>query len=88
MSRICIQNWRENFTLGILINTRGFVALIALNLVLDSKILTQKQFAIFVVMTLSITFCTSPLLHYVFHKPMEAKKLRKETEEKKRVEYY
>src|SRR5687767_12992442 len=38
--RYVLGNWRSATTLGILMNTRGLIALIVLNIGLDAKILT------------------------------------------------
>eukprot|EP01119_Soliformovum_irregulare_P021613 TRINITY_DN7233_c0_g1_i2.p1 TRINITY_DN7233_c0_g1~~TRINITY_DN7233_c0_g1_i2.p1 ORF type:complete len:982 (-),score=331.14 TRINITY_DN7233_c0_g1_i2:11-2956(-) len=59
-------NWREALTLGILMNTRGLVELIILNIGLDLKILTPSIFAAMVLMAITTTFMTSPLLRVIY----------------------
>ena len=66
MSRYFTKNWRTCISLGILMNTRGLVALIVLNVGLDQHILTPKIFAIFVIMALATTFMTGPLLRIAY----------------------
>ncbi len=56
------MNWRESFSLGALMNTRGLVELIVLNLGYDLGILPPKTFAMMVLMALTTTFMTGPLL--------------------------
>lgn len=55
-------SWKESSALGILMNTRGLVELIVLNLGLDLKLITPRLFTLLVVMALVTTFATSPLL--------------------------
>ena len=60
--------WRDSAALGALMNTRGLVELIVLNIGLDLGVLTPRLFTMFVVMALVTTMMTSPLLT-VFLKP-------------------
>jgi len=55
-------SWRDSSALGVLMNTRGLVELIILNLGLDLKLITPRLFTLLVVMALVTTFATSPLL--------------------------
>jgi len=59
------MTWRESFSVGALMNTRGLVELIVLNLGYDLGILPPKIFAMMVLMALVTTFMTSPLLSLV-----------------------
>jgi Kef-type K+ transport system membrane component KefB len=52
-------------SIGVLMNTRGLMELIVLNLGLDLGILSPSLFAIFVIMALVTTIATSPLLHWL-----------------------
>ena len=54
--------WRESAAVGALMNTRGLVELIALNVGLDLGVLSPKVFAMLVVMALATTFMTGPLI--------------------------
>lgn len=58
-------NWREAITVGILMNTRGLVELVILNVGLDLKILSPALFSIMVIMALATTFMTTPLLQWM-----------------------
>ena len=57
------MSWGDSFSLGALMNTRGLVELIVLNLGYDLGILSPRIFAMLVLMALITTFMTGPLLH-------------------------
>ncbi|KAJ3293082.1 K(+)/H(+) antiporter [Rhizoclosmatium sp. JEL0117] len=59
-------NWRESSAVGILMNTRGLVQIIVLNVGLQAKVITPKLFAIFVLMAIFTTFLTVPLIAVVY----------------------
>ena len=54
--------WHESFALGALMNTRGLMELIALNVGYELGILTPKVFTMMVLMALVTTAMTGPLL--------------------------
>jgi len=54
--------WRESLQLGALMNTRGLMELIALNIGYDMGILSQRIFTMLVIMALVTTITTGPLL--------------------------
>lgn len=56
------MSWRESFSIGALMNTRGLVELIVLNIGYDLGILPDRIFAIMVLMALITTCMTGPLL--------------------------
>ena len=55
-------SWREAQALGILLNTRGLMELVVLNVGLELGILSPALFSLMVVMALVTTGATSPLL--------------------------
>lgn len=55
-------SWKESAALGILMNTRGLMELIVLNIGYDMGILSPKLFTMLVIMALATTFMTGPLL--------------------------
>lgn len=61
-SRIAGLDWRTSAALGILMNTRGLVELIVLNIGLDLGMITPRLFTMLVIMALVTTLMTSPLL--------------------------
>jgi Kef-type K+ transport system membrane component KefB len=56
------MGWRDALQLGALMNTRGLMELIALNIGYDLGILSPRIFTMLVVMALVTTFMTGPLL--------------------------
>jgi Kef-type K+ transport system membrane component KefB len=65
MARWTSMNWRDSFTLGVLMNTRGLVELVVLNIGYDLGILSDRIFVMMVIMALATTFMTAPLLSLV-----------------------
>lgn len=60
-ARLTGMPWRESFQLGALMNTRGLMELIALNIGYDLGILSQRIFTMLVIMALVTTMMTGPL---------------------------
>lgn len=56
------ESWKESFTLGMLMNTRGLVELIVLNIGLDLGVISPTFFAMLVIMAVVTTMMASPLL--------------------------
>ena len=54
--------WREAFALGTLLNTRGLMELIVLNIGYELGILSERVFTMLVIMALVTTLMTGPLL--------------------------
>lgn len=63
-------SFREALTVGILMDTRGLVELIVLNIGLDLGIINKTFFAAEVVMALVTTFATSPIVHFLYTRPV------------------
>ncbi len=57
--------WRESSTVGVLMNARGLIELILLNIGLDAGILTPTLFTILVLMAVITTLITSPLFRWL-----------------------
>ncbi|ESR52666.1 hypothetical protein CICLE_v10018864mg [Citrus x clementina] len=57
---------REALALGILMNTKGLVELIVLNIGKDRKVLNDQVFAIMILMAVVTTFMTTPLVMAVY----------------------
>lgn len=63
------QSWKDSLTIGVLMNTRGLMELIVLNIGYDLGILSPQVFAMMVIMALVTTFMTGPaldLIHWAF----------------------
>lgn len=63
--RLTGLGWRQASSLGILMNTRGLMELIVLNVGLDLGIISPTLFAMLVIMALVTTLATTPLLQLV-----------------------
>jgi Kef-type K+ transport system membrane component KefB len=61
-ARLTGLGWREGTALGLLMNTRGLMELIVLNIGLDLKVISPALFAMMVLMALVTTLATTPLL--------------------------
>lgn len=59
--------WRDSFELGALMNTRGLIELVALNIGYDLGILSPRVFAMLILMALATTAMTGPLLQLSAH---------------------
>lgn len=68
-------SWRESGALGILMNTRGLMELIVLNIGLDLGVISPAVFAMMVVMALVTTFMTTPILELVYPQELIARDL-------------
>ena len=60
------MSWREAGALGILVNTRGLIELVFLNIGLDIGVISPTFFTMMVLMALVTTFMTTPLLAWVY----------------------
>jgi len=56
------ENWRESATIGALMNARGLMELIILNIGREQGIITDTLFTIMVIMAIVTTLMTSPLV--------------------------
>jgi Kef-type K+ transport system membrane component KefB/nucleotide-binding universal stress UspA family protein len=65
-ARVTGLRWREATALGILMNTRGLIELIVLNIGLDLGVISPALFTMMVLMALLTTFMTTPLLEWVY----------------------
>ncbi|CAN7112208.1 unnamed protein product [Brassica rapa subsp. narinosa] len=65
-SLLCKVPFKEAMSLGVLMNTKGLVELIVLNIGKDQKVLNDQAFAILVLMALLTTFITTPLLMAIY----------------------
>lgn len=61
-------SWREALSVGVLMNTRGLIELVILNVGLDLGIISPTLFSMMVIMALVTTFMTTPLLDLLSRK--------------------
>ena len=59
------QSWRDSLIIGALMNTRGLMELIVLNIGYDLGVLSDEIFAMLVIMALVTTFMTGPFLDLI-----------------------
>ncbi len=64
-ARLSGMDWREAAGLGTLMNTRGLMGLVILDIGLDIKIISPALFSMMVVMALVTTFMATPLLDWI-----------------------
>ena len=64
-ARIVGQSWKDSLSIGVLMNTRGLMQLIVLNIGYDLGILSPQIFAMMVLMALVTTFMTGPALDLI-----------------------
>ncbi len=64
-SRLSGMSWRDAAGLGTLMNTRGLMGLVILDIGLDIKVISPALFTMMVLMALVTTFMTTPLLDLV-----------------------
>jgi len=64
-SRLMGVSWRDSLAIGALMNTRGLIELVVLNIGYELGILSPILFTMFVIMALVTTFMTGPLLHLI-----------------------
>lgn len=74
-ARLWGMPWRESGAVGILMNTRGLMELIVLNIGLDLGMITPTLFTMMVVMALVTTFMTTPLLAIVYPRAVVANEI-------------
>ncbi len=67
------ESWKESLTLGTLMNTRGLVELIVLNIGLDLGVISPTFFAMLVIMAIVTTMMTSPLLRLLGYRQKNAR---------------
>src|SRR5262249_37874238 len=70
-ARLTGMKWRDGSALGVLMNTRGLGELIALNIGLDLGVISPTLFAMLVLMALTTTLMTTPLLDLISHELTE-----------------
>jgi Kef-type K+ transport system membrane component KefB len=64
-SRFTGLSWRDGAALGVLMNTRGLMELIVLNIGYEMHVISPLLFAMMVLMALATTFATTPILHLI-----------------------
>jgi Kef-type K+ transport system membrane component KefB len=71
-ARITGLEWRDGAALGVLMNTRGLMELIVLNIGYEMHIISPVLFAMMVLMALATTFATTPILSLIMKDEAES----------------
>jgi Kef-type K+ transport system membrane component KefB len=66
-ARILGESWKDSLSLGVLMNTRGLMELIVLNIGYEMGIFPPSIFVMLVIMALVTTFMTTPVLSLINH---------------------
>ncbi|CAN1189594.1 Cation/H(+) antiporter 17 [Linum perenne] len=74
VSLLCKMPFQEALAIGFLMNTKGLVELIVLNIGRDRKVLNEQTFSILVLMAIFTTFMTTPLVMAVYKPAKRASK--------------
>jgi len=77
-ARMTGMSWRESSAIGVLMNTRGLMELVVLNIGLDLGVISPTLFAMMIMMALVTTFITTPLLERIYPAEELAKELAEE----------
>ena len=64
-ARATAMPWRDAAVIGVLLNTRGLMELVILNVGLDIGVISRELFAMMVLMALATTFMTTPLVTWM-----------------------
>jgi hypothetical protein len=76
VSKLCSKKpWFYCLSIGVLMNTRGIVQLVVLNIGVELGVLSPKIFSIFVLMATILTFLTSPILSLLYRKKYDVQKV-------------
>ena len=74
-ARITGLTWRESSAIGVLMNTRGLMELVVLNIGLDLGVISPTLFTMMVLMALMTTFITSPILQAIYPQEQKTREL-------------
>jgi hypothetical protein len=76
VSKLCSKKpWFYCLSIGVLMNTRGIVQLVVLNIGVELGVISPKIFAIFVLMAVILTLFTSPILSLLYRRNYDIRKL-------------
>lgn len=64
-ARIVGETWKDSLSMGVLMNTRGLMELIVLNIGYEMGILPPAIFVMLVIMTIVTTFMTTPIMSLI-----------------------
>jgi Kef-type K+ transport system membrane component KefB len=65
VAKVLGQNWKDSLSIGALMNTRGLIELVVLNIGYDMHIISADIFSMMVLMALLTTMMTNPVLNWI-----------------------
>jgi len=75
MTKLCTKKtWHYCLSIGVLMNTRGIVQLVVLNIGVELNVLSPIIFALFVLMATILTFITPPIVYLLRRKDSDFEK--------------
>jgi Kef-type K+ transport system membrane component KefB len=91
-ARFVGQSWRDSLIIGALMNTRGLMELVVLNIGYDLGVLSPEIFVLLVLMALVTTFMTGPSINLIrwilpLHKQLPQKDYEEPPEKKILISY-
>jgi Kef-type K+ transport system membrane component KefB len=72
IAKLLGQNWNDSLSIGALMNTRGLMELIVLNIGYDMHIISADIFSMMVLMALLTTMMTNPILNWIEKRKIRA----------------
>jgi Kef-type K+ transport system membrane component KefB len=70
-ARLVGFRWRDSLAVGTLMNTRGLMELIVVQVGLDLGVISRRLYTMLVIMALATTFLTTPLLRLLMGRTSE-----------------
>lgn len=67
-AKVSGQNWRESFVIGTLMNSRGLMELIIINIGLQAHLITPTLYTMLVLMAILTTVMASPIFEILYRK--------------------
>jgi Kef-type K+ transport system membrane component KefB len=80
-ARLSGLSWRESGALGVLMNTRGLMGIIVLNLGLDLGVVSPALFSMMIIMALVTTVVATPMVEWLYPPELMARDLVDSLEE-------
>jgi Kef-type K+ transport system membrane component KefB len=74
-ARLAGESWREAAAIGTLMNARGLMELIILNIGLQAGLITPTLFTIMVLMAVVTTLMTSPLFEFIYGRHLASREV-------------
>lgn len=68
MARLTGLRWSQGFMLGTLMQCKGLMELVAINVLLEAGIIGAQVFSALAMMALVSTFITAPVIHLILHR--------------------